>query len=197
MTTFGSTVLEVASAAGLLALPILVYRAVTNLVHHAASPEVYQVPIITILSRLAGILWAGLALTGGLGERAFRLSEIFIPQSMWEIPVTEFLISRGNLWSYPMGDILAWATTGDQPWALASVAVMGFAAVGAVVLCSRMFSRPHHRFQALLICSMTMVLFAWQSVYLVTLALWLIHRANFWSLAIIALYIQYRRSRHP
>lgn len=195
-TTFGSALLEVASAAGLLALPIVVYRAVSNLLHHGAASEIYQVPIIAILSRTAGFLWAGLVLAGGLGERAFRLSEIFIPQSMWEIPVTEFLVREGNLWSYPMVEVMTWALSGGEPLAAVAAVVMVASAVGAAVLSIRMFSRPQYRVQALFISVMTVLLFAWQTVYLVALALWLVHRANFWSLAIIALYIQYRRSRH-
>lgn len=195
MTTFGEAVLEVASGAALLALPVVVYRAVSNLLHHAASPEVHQVPIIAILSRLAGLLWAGLALTGGLGERAFRLSEIFIPESMWEIPVSKFLYREGNLWSYPMMDIIAWALGGDEPVALAALVVLVLSALCAVLFSLRLFTKPNHRVQALLISVATMVLFAWQAVYLLALALWLVHRANFWSLAIIAMYIQFRRSR--
>lgn len=196
MTTFGSAVLGVASTTALLALPILVYRGVSNLLRHAVAPEVHQVPIIAILSRLAGVLWAGLALAGGLDERAFRLSEIFTPESIWETPTGFFLANQGNLWSYDMAEIGHWALTGGEPAAAAAVVVMMLAGVGAVVLSLRMFSRHQHRIQALSIALLTIVLFAWQVVYLVTLTMWLFHRANFWSLAIIALYIQYRRSRH-
>lgn len=196
MTSFGSTLLEVASATVLLSLPILVYRGVSNLLHHAAAPEVHQVPIIAILSRLSGFLWAGLALAGGLGEQAFRLSEIFLPDSVWAIPAGTFLLRQGNLWSYDMVDIVRWSLTGDDPTPAVVALAMIASAAGAAMLSLRLFRRPQHRVQALALSMVTVVMFAWQSVYLVALAMWLIHRANFWSLAIIALYIQYRRSRH-
>lgn len=196
MTTFGAGLLELAKATALLALPIVVYRGVSSLLHHLVDDEIHQVPIVTSLSRLAGFLAAGLVLAGGLGEQAFRLSEIFTPDSAWDIPTGEFLLKQGNLWSYDLPAITHWALSGDQPAALLAATLAVLSAGGALLLAPQMFARRRHRLQALAVAGVTMVLTAWQLVYLITLALWLIHRANFWSLALIALYIQYRRSRH-
>jgi len=191
----GSAVVEFASAAGLLVLPILIYRGVTKLLHAVVDEEVYQVPVIFILSRLAGFVWALLWLAGGLGERAFRLSELFTPESVWNIPAHVFLEREGNLFAYDFGAIGRWIASGESRMAGAAAVAALLALAAAQFLSLKMFKRPRRRLSAQSVIIVTTVVTAWQAVYLITLPLWLIQRANFWSLALMAFYLQYRRNR--
>jgi hypothetical protein len=194
MSGLSSFAIEFFSAAILLSLPLLIYRSVYRLLHSVIDEEIYQVPILFILSRLVGFIWAVLALAGGLGERAFRLSEIFTPESIWNIPARTFLFREGNLFSNNLIEIGRWVVSGDSVLISIAGIVFVLAALLATILCLTMFRSDALRVTALAACITTTTMTAWQSVYLTTVTLWLIHRVNFWSLLLVALYIQYRRT---
>lgn len=191
-----SVLLHLLSAVLLLALPILVYRAVTSLMHHVASDEFYQIPILTTLPRLVGFTGGVLGLLGYLDDRAFRLTEIFVPDSVWNISIADFVLHQGNLFSYDTAAIIDWILSGESPWASGVAAVAAATVALSVILCLRMLPNPRQRALALVVCGATILLTAWQTVYLTTLALWLTHRFNFWSLALIGLFLQYLRERN-
>jgi len=194
MSSLSSTAIEFSSAVELLALPVIVYRGVTKLLHGFVYEEVYHVPVIFLLSRLVGFTWAVLWMGGYLGERAFRLSEIFTPESIWNIPARTFLTREGNLFSYDVDVIWRWILSGDSMPATIAAGLAVLTIVGTAMLCFGMFDARRIRVAALLLSGITTVMIAGQTVYLITLALWLTHRVNFWSLILIALFIQYRRT---
>jgi len=196
MSELGSTAAGIASVVLLLSLPILIYRAAHNILHVLVPEEIFQVPIIFLLSRLIGFAWAALWMMGDLGERAFRLSEIFTQDSIWAIPVHAFLTQQGNLFSYDVGGILDWILGEETGLALTVAIAVIVAELAVAALCVTLFGHGRYRMSAILAATATTMITAWQTVYLTTLALWLVHRINFWSLLLIAIYIQYRKNHH-
>ncbi|MBX9634604.1 MAG: hypothetical protein K2X44_06450 [Magnetospirillum sp.] len=196
MNSLGGAALNVVSTAALIALPVIIYRLVSDLLHKLADEEIHQVPVITTLSRIIGFVSGGLALAGGLDERAFRLTEVFVPDSVWNIPIAGLVLDRGNIFAYDTIGIVLWLASGKS--LTASILGGGATLLGLLScgMCIFFFKRRVQRVAALVLCAATMLLTAWQTVYLTALALWLINAANFWSLALIGLYFQYRRSRH-
>ncbi len=174
-------------------LPYVVSHGSEVLVHHVAHREFGEVPIVTTLARVQGLLTGGLLLYMNLDGRYYDLQALFLPESPWNLTLSQFLLERSNLFTYDIMPVVRLLT--DVPTisgALAATALVVLPLLLAL-LCLR-FWRGWETLRAFLACIGIAVWSAWMTVYLLCMVFWSLHLLNFWALAIATLYIQRRHA---
>jgi hypothetical protein len=181
-------------AAVVLAIPFLVRHAGELLVKKLVQEDFLQVPILGILARIQGLMMGGLLMWRDLDSRFFSLEHLFLPDSPWNINLSQFLLVRSNIFAYDPAPVMALLHEG--PSAGSVLALLGVVVLPLLlaILCLR-FWKHVDAVRAMLACTGIALWTAWYTVYLVCLVFWSLYLLNFWVLALLGVYIQYRQSR--
>ena len=176
-----------------LLFPIAIAAVSERFVLLVADKEFKTVPILMHLAKLHGLLVGAALIYTNFSGRYFDLERLFMTDSPWNISFAEFLLERGNVFTYavtPFVDLLA------DPSANLEILAFGIALVTVPAICVGIALRvwpPPIAWRAIVACGIMAVTTVWMTVYLVALTFWGLYLLNFWALAIIAAYYQYRR----
>jgi hypothetical protein len=178
-----------------IGIPFVVSHGGELAIHLAAHHEFAEIPILTTLARLQGLLTGGLLLYVNFDESYFDLQGLFMHDGRWNLTWSQFLLQRSNVFTYQWLPLLRLLS--DLParsgWLALLVCVILPAML--IALCLRYWPL-RDALRGLLACAGTALWSAWLTIYLVCLIFWGLFLLNFWSLALAALYIQYRRHGH-
>lgn len=184
----------------LFVIPALVYHFVSSIERWIENKEFRAIPALTILPKLAGSLLAIGLLYTNLGLAYFDLEILFTENSPWNLGYEYFLAERGNLFAYSFQPFVLALTPGPADGALLGRPI--FLGVLAYLLLMALCSVISfwlwsfvNAVRAVICCGIIALLTAWMTIYFVALLFWSLYVLNFWVLAIIALFYQYRRQR--
>ena len=178
-----------------IGIPFVVSHGGEHLIHALAHHEFSEVPILTTLSRLQGLLAGGLLLYVNFDSSYFDLQGLFLPEGHWNLTWTQFLLERSNVFKYEWFPVMRLLITlpESQGWTALLAWVILPLLLGA--LCLRYWPL-REALLSLATCAGVALWSAWLTIYLVCLLFWGLFLLNFWSLALAAFYIQYRRHGH-
>jgi len=179
-------------AAIVIAIPFAAGHIGDLLLHKVVHEEFFQVPILTTLARLQGVLVGLLLIRLGLSGSYFDLEQMFLPDGPWNLTLSQFLLERANIFVYdslPLMRLLGEVPSNEGLLAVLIIVVLPL----LVVLLSLRFWELREALQALLASAGIALWAGWFTVYLICVAFWSFHLLNFWSLVLLVLYIQYRR----
>lgn len=192
--------IEIVDALARVGVAVLVPMAVTALAKtliHAIQPAKFnQVPFVPMTARLAGVLAAALLLYANLEARHFDLELLFVPDSPWNLSLGRFLAERAMLFDYGWGAVLDTLAQPSTPFVVLLAAAGLFALpLAASVPIGRLWQGTD-ALRAIAASAGILVWSAWITVYLVCLLFWSLYELNFWALALLVVYLQYRRYNH-
>jgi hypothetical protein len=179
----------------IISIPTIVANGGEMLMNAIAHHEFHAIPILTTLSRFQGLLAGGLILHATFDESYYDLQALFVPASRWNLSMNQFLWERANLFTYdpqPLFDLLR--EDPFSPRGLLIAVVMVIIPTLVVVVCLRVW-KLWDALRGIIACTGTALWSAWITVYLVCLVFWGLYLLNYWSLAVLAIYIQYQRSK--
>lgn len=192
--------LDVLRVFSLVLIPALVYHLASSIEHWIENKEFRAIPALTILPKIAGTLLAVGLLYTNLGLASFDLEVLFTENSPWKLDFAFFLTERGNLFAYSFRPALLAVMPDPAAGPLLSrplfVGVIVYLVIMATctTICFWLWKFTD-AVRAILCCGIILLLTAWMTIYFVTLLFWALYMLNFWVLAVIALYYQYRRQR--
>ena len=176
-----------------LLLPVVVTAVAERIAHAVASDDFKTVPILQHLSKLHGLVIGGALIYTNFSGRYFDLEKLFLTDSPWSISFRAFITERSNVFSYSLEPILSGLAHPNVHPELAAVCIAAFL---LPVICAafafKLWPAPI-AWRALAACAIQSLLTVWATVYLVALTFWGLYLLNFWALALIAAYYQYRR----
>lgn len=178
-----------------ISIPTLVANGGETLMHLIAHHEFHAIPILTTLARLQGLLAGGLILHASFDESYYDLQALFVKDSRWNLNITQFLSERANLFSYdptPLLDLLREDPISGRGLLIALVVVI--IPTILVLICLKVW-KFWPALRGIIACAGTALWSAWITIYLVCLVFWGLNLLSYWSLALLAVYIQYQRSR--
>jgi hypothetical protein len=178
-----------------ISIPTFVANGGEWLMHLIAHHEFHAIPILTTLSRLQGLLAGGLLLHATFDESYYDLQALFVPASRWNLSMNQFLLERANLFAYdpePLLNLLRDDPTSVRGLLVALVVVV--IPTLLVLVCLRVW-KFWDALRGIIACAGTALWSAWITVYMVCLFFWGLYLLNYWSLALLAVYIQYQRSQ--
>ncbi|MBF0306440.1 MAG: hypothetical protein HQL41_12415 [Alphaproteobacteria bacterium] len=185
-----------AKVGGAVLVPMAVTALAKMLIHAIEPPKFNQVPFVTMTARLAGVLAAALLLYANLDARDFDLELLFVPDSPWNLSLGRFLTERAMLFNYGWGEVLDTLSQPSTPFAVLLAAAGLFALpLAASVPIGRLWSGTD-ALRAVAASTGILIWSAWMTVYLICLLFWALHELNFWALALLVVYLQYRRYGH-
>jgi hypothetical protein len=188
--------LDFLKIAAIVGLPFLAANLGNAIMHAIAAKDFGAVPILTTLSRLAGVLIAGLLLYANLDRSYFDLEMLFIPESRWNIGFIQFMAERANVFSYDLGPLLGLFAASEHRIELYALAlVFALLTLGTILFCFRYWS-GREAIRAAAACGGAVVWAAWLTVYLVCLVFWALYHLNYWALLLMVFFVQYRRWHH-
>jgi|GEM_PF-2552717 len=187
--------LVILQAALVVSIPILVANGSETLMHIIAHHEFHAIPILTTLARFQGLLAGGLLLHATFDESYYDLQVLFTPASKWNLTIHQFLLERANLFAYNPDPLLSLLS--DQPVSVRGILValvVGVIPLLLVFMCFRVW-KFWAALRGIVACAGTALWSAWITVYLVCLVFWGLYVLNYWSLALLAVYIQHQRGK--
>jgi hypothetical protein len=180
-------------AAIVIAIPFIVSHIGKLLLHKVVNEEFFQVPILKTLAYIQGTLAGLLLMRLELDRSFFDLERMFLVQGPWDISLSELLMERANVFVYDT--FLVMRLLGEVPgneglFAILIVVVLPL----LIVILSMRFWELSDAIKALLASAGIALWTGWFTVYLVCTVFWTLYLLNFWTLGLIVLYIQYRKS---
>lgn len=174
-------------------LPVAVAVVADRFVQLAAEHEFKTVPILQHLSKLHGIAIGGVLIYTNFSGRYFDLERLFMTDSPWSIPFTEFVTVRSNMFAYALAPFFERLAQPDaNPEILAAAIALAVLPAACIAVAFRLWPAST-AWRAIFACGVRAIATAWMTVYLVALTFWGLYLLNFWALAFIAAYYQYRR----
>jgi len=184
----------------LFLIPALIYHLASAIENWIENKEFRAIPALNILPKVAGTMLAAGLLYTNLGTVYFDLETLFTENSPWKLDFDYFLTERGNLFAYSFQPIVlalmpepAGGSLLSRPLFLGAVAYLLIMAICSTI-CFWLWKFTG-ALRAVLCCGIMVLLTAWMTIYFVALFFWALYVLNFWVLAVIALFYQYRRQR--
>lgn len=175
-------------------IPLTLNRTVRILLQKSTHKEFFQIPILTTLARLQGILAGSTLILLDFDKQYFDIEQMFMPNGPWNLTISQFLLERANVFSYDPRSMLVLLTEiHSDNWLIGILAaiILPF----TLLTLSFVFWERNKALQALPAIIGTALWTGWLTVYLVSATFWALHLLNFWSLILLALYIQYRGNK--
>lgn len=177
-----------------IAIPFIATHIGEMLLHKVVQDEFFQVPILTILARLQGILAGLLLMRLDLHSSYFDLERLFLVEGPWNLTLSQFLLERANVFAYDSLPVMRLLGEVPSTRGLLAVLVVVILPLLMVILNLR-FWDLREALRSLLASAGIALWTGWLTVYLVCTVFWSLYLLNFWSLGLVALYIQYRKSQ--
>jgi len=99
-------------------------RLIETIMYKTIHEEFFQVPILTILARIQGILAGLMLIRLDLDRRYFEFEQIFLLNGPWDINLTQFLVDRANVFAYDPSRFLWLLTQFPEPESLQAAVVI-------------------------------------------------------------------------
>lgn len=177
-----------------MVLPLVLNRTMRLLLQRSTHAEFFQVPILITLARLQGILAGFTLVLLDFDRQYFDVEQMFMPDGPWNLTLAQFLLERANVFSYdprPMLFLLTEIHSDNWLMGVFAAVVLPF----ILLILSFVFWGRNRAFHVLLTIVGIALWTGWLTVYLVSALFWALHLLSFWSLVLLALYIQYRGSK--
>jgi hypothetical protein len=176
-------------------VPLLVSRIVLIMIRKIAHEEFFQVPILSILARLQGIIAGILVIQLDFDRQYFDIEQIFLSDGPWSLDLSQFLLERANLFVYDLSSIINLlvhtSNYEENILAILVAVILPF----LILILSFFFWEFSKATQAIIASVMLVMLASWLTIYLISAALWLLHILNFWSLVLLVMYLRYRQDK--
>ena len=184
---------QLAAAAVFIGIPIGLVGGTRLAVRRLAPPEYVQIPLLTQLTLIAGLLLGAAFLCDLAFADLYPLEQILKVKGPWDLSLFEFLTTRVNPLLLDVRDWLQ-SLRFEGPWGLLTLTFAVALAVAALsaVLCFYYWPPPEAAISAAL-GLLNVAVVAYVVFYLVCGLLWTINRFNFWTLVIVLLLYQWRR----
>jgi hypothetical protein len=180
-------------AAIVIAIPFIVSHIGKMLLQKVVYHEFFQVPILKTLAHLQGVLAGLLLMRLELDRSYFDLERMFLKDGPWNINISEFLLGRANVFvydSFPVMRLLGEVPSSEGLLAVLIVVILPL----LILILSMRFWDMSEAIRALLASAGIALWTGWFTVYLVCTVFWTLYLLNFWTLGLMVLYIQYRKS---
>jgi hypothetical protein len=193
--SLGAVVRVILEIALVVTLPIAATKLAGHMTRRLLPHDYYEVPLVTWLARLLGIVLGVTLIYVRFDRRYFDMHALFTPESPWNLSLWQFLTERANPLQYGIGTLVddpaGNRTTATFVVLISSVAGLLLASVAAPFV---FWPRAMARRAALL--SMLLAAFvAYLTIYAICLVLWSLYLLNFWTIALAAVMFQYYRGR--
>jgi hypothetical protein len=194
MDTLSSLLSFVSQAIIVIAIPFVASHIGALILQKMVHREFFQVPILTTLARLQGVLLGLLLVRLGFDHRYFDLEQMFQPDGPWNLTLSQFLLERANMFVY--GSLPMMRMLGEVPSNEGLLAVLIMVVLPLlVVILSLSFWELREALQALFASAGIALWAGWLTVYLICMAFWTFHLLNFWSLILLVLYVEFLRRK--
>jgi hypothetical protein len=181
-------------AAVVIAIPFIISHIGAMLLRKVVNQEFFQVPILTTLARLQGVLAGLLLMRLELYRSYFDLERVFLADGPWKLTLSQFLLERANVFVYDSVPVMR--LLGEVPSIEGLLAVLIVVVLPLlVVVLSLRFWELGEALRALLASAGIALWTGWFVVYLVCTVFWILYLLNFWVLALMIVYIQYRKAQ--
>jgi hypothetical protein len=167
---------------------------IVQLILYKTCNELSQIPILNTLARLQGILAGSMLVFLDFDKQYFDIEQVFLLDGPWNITLFQFLFERANVFSYdPIPMITLLTSIHDNGWLMANLAVIGLP-LALLILNFTLWDmdKAIHALPAIIGVALWS---GWLTVYLISAVFWALHLMNFWSLVLLALYLQYRGNK--
>lgn len=177
------------------ALPIAALKIAGPLGRRMLPHDFFEVPLVTTLTKLLGIVFGLALLYARYDRRYFDPYTLFIPESPWNVSFWQFLGERANPLNYGIGTLV------DNPAGNMSsptfLVLIGIAAVllAAAVVAPFFFWDGAMARRAALLGLALAAFVAYLTIYAVCVVLWSLYLLNFWTIAVAIVVFQYYRGR--
>ncbi|KOR31281.1 hypothetical protein TI04_01660 [Achromatium sp. WMS2] len=171
-------------------VPVVMNRIMQLILHKLAHPEFFQVPIVTTLARVQGIIAGFLLIYVNIEHQYFDIEQIFVQDGPWHLTPSQFLAERANVFIYdphPMFGLITQVQTSYGILANLAIIVIPI----ALLVLSFVFWKMRTALEILPAVAALALWAGWLTVYLVNASMWILNMLNFWSLIPLVLYIQY------
>jgi len=180
-------------AAIVIAIPFIVSHIGELLLRKVVHQEYFEVPILTTLARLQGVLAGLLLMRLDLDSSYFDLERLFLADGPWNLTLSQFLLERSNVFVYDSLPVMR--LLGEIPSSQGLLAVLIVVVLPLlVVVLSLRFWELRDALRALLASAGMALWTGWFTVYLICTVFWCLYLLNFWILGLVVLYIQFRKS---
>ena len=194
MDTLSSLISFVSQAIIVIAIPFVVSHVGSLILQKMVHREYFQVPILTTLARLQGVLMGLLLVHLGFDNRYFDLEQMFQPDGPWNLTLSQFLLERANMFVY--GSLPMMRMLGEVPSNKGLLAVLIMVVLPLlIVIMSLSLWELREALQALFASAGIALWAGWLTVYLICMAFWTFHLLNFWSLILMVLYVEFLRRK--
>lgn len=188
-----TALLSLLSALVAAGLPIVAIAALWGMVHTLAPHDFDQVPILRRLAVIAGFLVAVTLILAGPTATSFDEGRLLAVGGPWDLSLGDFLTQRVGAIS--LAPDLIKARVDAEDWMRVGPALAGLLLVIVASGMSFRYWRDRRALRASFAVVLAAFGMAFIGFYAAEAALWLMHKMNFWSLAILALLYQHRRHR--
>ncbi|MBI3451894.1 MAG: hypothetical protein HY057_03510 [Rhodospirillales bacterium] len=192
-----ATVLLIAKVLVVLAIPIVLAQSGLGLLNRLARKEYFEIPALGNLSALFGVFFGLALIYANYDVRYYDFSELFLPESAWNISLWRFLAERANPFNYgvvPVFGRLFSDKAGPVFMLLAFFSALLLGLIGFVS--HRVWRSDRPQVYRSLLCSLGIG--AWVTyltIYIVSLVFWLLYLLNFWTFLVLAGTFQLYRSQ--
>jgi len=188
-----TALLSLLSAVVAAGLPIVLIAALWGVVRTLAPHDFEQVPILRRLAVIAGVLLATTLVLAGPTAISFEQGRLLAVGGAWDVSLSDFLTRRiGAIETAP--DLIK-TRVDNEEWARVGPALAGLILVIVASGLSFRYWRDRRALRASFAVVLAAFGMAFIGFYAAEAALWLMHKMNFWSLAILAILYQHRRHR--
>jgi hypothetical protein len=191
MLEFLSIILQVAIV---IAVPFVVNHIGGMLLRKVVHQEFFEVPILTTLARLQGVLAGLLLMRMDLDSSYFDLERLFLADGPWNITLSQFLLERANVFGYDSLPLMRLLDEVPNTEGLVATLVVLVLPLLLVILSLR-FWELRDALRAVIASAGVALWMGWFTVYLICVVFWGLYLLNFWTLGLMVLYIQYRKSQ--
>jgi len=188
-----TALLSLLSALVAAGLPIVAIAALWGIVHTLAPHDFDHVPILRRLAVIGGFLLAVTLVLAGPTATSFDEGRLLAVGGPWDLSLGDFLTRRVGAIGLAPDMIKARIDAGD--WVRVAPALAGLLLIVAASGMAFRYWRDRRALRASFAVVLAAFGMAFIGFYAAEAALWLMHKMNFWSLAILAMLYQHRRHR--
>lgn len=187
-----NAVVAMLTAVAAVGIPVIATALLWGAVGRLAPDDYHDVPMVQRLAVIAGLLFAVGVVLGGPTASSYAESRMFEIGGPWDLAFGEFLLRR-IVAPFQIAGEIAWKVA-DGQWRIIYPAATGLVlAVASAFLAFRFWrgARASRAAVGTLILAFGVAIIAF---YVAETTLWLVHKLNFWSLAVLT--VLYQRHRN-
>lgn len=187
-----NAVVAMLAAVAAVGIPVIATALLWGAVGRLAPDDYHDVPMVQRLAVFAGLLFAVGIVLGGPTARSYAESRLFALGGPWDLALGEFLVQRIVVPLQITRDIAR--QVADGQWRVIYPAATGLVLAVASAFLAFRFWRGTLATRAALGTLILAFGIAVIAFYVAEATLWLVHKLNFWALAVLT--VLYQRHRN-